>query len=414
MQVFRLMQGRQAYLTLHELLMHMPRPFLDCGPPALETGLFSSAHLSGGALALFAGRHATFTYMSRVAIRRACDLLGLAPGDEVLAPGYNCGSELDALRNAGLSIRLYPVNLDTQIDPDAVEARIGPRTRAIYVTHYFGFLQLQLAALRALCDRHGLYLIEDCALSLLSGSSPADGRTGDVAVFCFYKFFPVIGGGALVINRDLPGDPAPLRTAPAGQVIRRLLMQGVKSLVGTEILETTRTLRSRLRGRSKSRDLADSKVVATETELCDMPKHYYFDSALRDRRLSNLTRRALDGQDISEAIRRRRENYMTLLGLIDGIAGARRLHSDLPTDACPLNLPVLVPQRDAVVRRLVSEGIAAVPWWAGYNRHLNWDDVGDTRYLKENLLTLPIDQRLESDHLNHIAARFTIAMRDAG
>jgi dTDP-4-amino-4,6-dideoxygalactose transaminase len=352
--------------------------------------------------------------MTRVAIRRACDLLGLVPGDEILAPGYNCGSELDPFLHAGLTIRLYPVNIATQIDLDGVEARIGPRTRAIYVTHYFGFLQPQLAALRALCDRHGLYLIEDCALSLLSGSSPAEGRTGDVAVFCFYKFFPVNGGGALVINRDLPGDPVPLRPAPAGQIGRRLLTQGVKTLLGAEMLDTVRTLQSRFLGRSKARDLASGKGVAEGIELSDMPKHYYFDSALRDCRLSALTRRALSGQDIPRAIRRRRENYVTLLGLLDGLASVRPLHSDLPADACPLNLPVLVPQRDAVVRRLVSEGIAAVPWWSGYNRHLNWDDSGDARYLKNNLLTLPIDQRLGREHLNHIAARFAIAIRDAG
>ncbi len=201
----------------------MTQQFPRFGAPTLEIGLFPKTHPSGGALALFAGRRATFTFSTRVAIRRACDLLGLVPGDEVLAPGYNCGSELDPLRHVGLVIRLYPVDLSTQIDPDAVESRIGPRTRAIYVTHYFGFLQPHLPALRALCDRHGLYLIEDCALSLLSGSQPADGRAGDVAVFCFYKFFPVIGGGALVVNRDLPGNPSPLRPAPAKQIGNRLL-----------------------------------------------------------------------------------------------------------------------------------------------------------------------------------------------
>ncbi len=391
--------------------MHMTRAFLDCGHPTLQTGLRPSPDTSGGALALFAGRQVTFTYMTRTAIRRACDLLGLGPGDEILAPGYNCGSELDPLLHAGLMVRLFPVNLAAEIDPDAVESRIGPQTRAVYVTHYFGFLQPQLAALRALCDRHGLYLIEDCALSLLSGKSPAEGRTGDVAVFCFYKFFPVIGGGALVINRNLPGNPAPMRPASNGKMGRRVLAQGIKNLVGAEVLGTIRTLQSQILGRGKAGGSAGNKA---KSDLSVMPDHYHFDPALRDRRISALTRRALDGQDISQAIRRRRENYATLAGLLDGVSTARPLHPDLPPEACPLNFPVLVPHRDAVFRRLVAEGIAAVPWWSGYNRHLDWDDAGDARYLKDHLLALPIDQRLGSEHLNHIADRFAVAMQESG
>jgi perosamine synthetase len=392
----------------------MTRQFLDCSPPALASGLFAGRHPSGGVLPLFAGRRVTFTYKTRVAIRRACDFLGLVPGDEVLAPGYNCGSELDPLRHAGLAIRLYPVNLATEIDPHVVEARIGPRTRAVYVTHYFGFLQPHLAALRTLCDRHGLYLIEDCALSLLSGSMPADGRTGDVAVFCFYKFFPVIGGGALVINRDLPGDPAPLRVAPAGEIGRQVLKQALKTLLGTGLRNRARILRAQRPEQPDTRDSADIGVAMQGAETSDMPKHYYFDPDLRDRRLSRLTQRALDGQDVHEAIKRRRENYLTLQGLLDGIKGVTVLRPDLPPHVCPLNLPILVSQRDTVIRHLVVRGIAANPWWAGYNRHLNWDDVGDAKHLKDSLLTLPIDQRLSSDHLRHIANRLALAMRESG
>jgi perosamine synthetase len=395
-------------------VIDLTRQFLDCGPPALTSGLFAGHHPSGGVLSLFAGRRATFTYKTRVAIRRASDLLGLVPGDEVLAPGYNCGSELDPLRHAGLAIRLYPVSLATEVDPDVVEARIGSRTRAVYVTHYFGFLQPHIAALRTLCDRHGLYLIEDCALSLLSGSMPADGRTGDVAVFCFYKFFPVIGGGALVINRDLPGDPAPLRAAPAGEIGRQVLKQGLKTLLGAGLRDRVRILRARRPELQGSHHSAYIGVAKQRAETSDMPKHYYFDPDLRDRRLSGLTHRALGDQDVYKAIRRRRENYTMLLGLLNGIKGVTVLHPDLPSHVCPLNLPVLVSQRDTVIRHLVAQGIAADPWWAGYNQHLNWDDVGDARHLKDSLLTLPIDQRLGCDHLQHIANRLALAMREIG
>ncbi len=66
--------------------------------------------------------------------------------------------------------------------------------------------------MKALAERHGLPLIEDCALSLLSsdGDRPL-GTTGDVGIFCLYKTLPVPNGGALVVNGGKPLQPAPSR-----------------------------------------------------------------------------------------------------------------------------------------------------------------------------------------------------------
>src|SRR6185369_7599174 len=79
--------------------------------------------------------------------------------------------------------------------------------------HYAGFSG-PTDAFRRLADVHGLLLIEDCALSLLSaqGQRPL-GSTGDVGIFCLYKCLPVPNGGALVVNGatgySLPRRPAP-------------------------------------------------------------------------------------------------------------------------------------------------------------------------------------------------------------
>lgn len=359
-----------------------------------EAGLLPRRDFAGGVTGLFAGREVVFTFKTRVAIRVAVDALALAPGDEVLVPAYNCGSEIDPLRQAGLMIRLYPVNRDIEVDPDTVEAMIGPRTRAIYITHYFGFLQPHLAALRALCDQHGLRLLEDCSLSLLSGTAPAEGRAGDIAFFCFYKFFPVIEGGALVVNRPLPAAPILTRPAPADKVARALLRIGVEHALGQGTL-------ARLRRQEVK---APAKPIASHAPMLpNMPADYYFAPELRGRRISTLTLRALHGQPVSEAIRRRRQNYHALTALLGEMTGMQLLKPDLPADACPLNLPILVAGRDDVVRQLQHRGIAAAPWWAGYNRHLNWTNASDAMMLKNNLLTLPVHHFLENKHLRHIA-----------
>lgn len=338
-----------------------------------------------GAQALFPGRRVGFSFNTRVAIRKACDLLGLMPGDEVLAPAYNCGSELDPLLQAGLSVRLYPVDRRLSIDPDAIEPMMGPQTRALYLTHYFGFLRPETQELRRVCDRHGLVLIEDCALSLLSGLPPADGRVGDVAVFCFYKFFPVVQGGALVVNNPAMAHPGFDRPAPFKAIARELARQSIRTALGP------------LRGHLRRQDRPETGLPPGD--LPDMPSHYYFNPDLQNRRMSAITAWQLQHLDPTDAIRRRRQNYLTLRDHIADIPGITVMEHNLPADVCPLGLPILVKTRDAVARALSAKGLASTPWWSGYHRKLDWSQTSDARYLKDHLLLLSVHQDLDTTQM---------------
>lgn len=362
--------------------------------PAAEFG----KGFGGDFAALFAGRRVAHAFSARVAIRRACDLMGLGPGTEVLAPAYNCGSELDPVLDAGAAVRLYPISETLATDVAAVERMIGPQTRAIYLIHYFGVINPATRDLRALCDRHGLRLIEDCALSLLSGEHPAEGRAGDVAVFCFYKFFPfpVIRGGALVVNApDLP-DPGPFpRPAPEARVAAQALRQALLRL------PLARAARRRLRPARAPR-----AVPAEAEQMPDMPAAYYFDHDLRDRAISRLTLAALARVDPGRAIRARRANYLALAALLRDRPGLRLLVPDLPDDAVPLGLPLAVAGRDRIARALTAQGFATPTWWAGGNRRLGWtgSETAAARRLKEEVLLLPVDQGWRVEDMAALAA----------
>ena len=385
--------------------MNATAPF--CGDLATASSLITRQDASGGVSALLSGRRVRYSFNTRVAIRKTVEILGLKPGDEVLAPAYNCGSELDPLRHAGLSIRLFPVPHSTVIDPDQIERMIAGRTRAIYLTHYFGFLQPETAAIRKLCDARGLRLIEDCALSLLSGDAPAEGRTGDISLFCFYKFFPVLGGGALVVNAENMAYPTAFaRPAPGKIVGKRLLRAAATDALGPD--RVARLIRY-VRG---ANDASQASEVRTELRP-DMPGHYYFDPDLRDTRISAITLRALSGFDVAATIAARRANYLRLLTAIAGIPSIAPLYSDLSATTVPLSMPLRVSggHRNAMVARLQAEGIAATPWWSGYNRHLDFSDqpqvdLSAARALKDTVLSLPIHQYLGPVEIDHIAARF--------
>lgn len=370
---------------------------LNCKDPAMLLGLQLFRQGSDVLEGLFAGRRVAYAFQTRVAIRRACDILGLKPGDEVLAPGYNCGSELDPLRDAGVTIRLFGVTQSAEIDPDTVARMIGPKTRAIYLTHYFGFVQPQAAAIRAICDAHGIRLIEDCALSLLSGPRPAAGRLGDVSVFCFYKFFAVLGGGALVVNAaDLPHPVALPRPAPTAQVSKQLLRAGLARLLGQDGVQDLK----RLIGRAKARP-----EIEDEGQLHpDMPGHYYFAPDLTNRRISGFTTRALRSVNVAKAIADRRHNYLRMLERLDRSAGLQPLFPVMHADAVPLSMPIRVrqDQRNALVRNLKAAGIPATAWWSGYNRFLDFTAVPDACALKDSVVSLPMHQYLDISAIDHI------------
>ena len=89
--------------------------------------------------------------------------LGIGEGDEVIVTDYTFFASASAVA----CVNAIPVLVDVDahtfcIDPDAVVAAITPRTRAIIAVHLAGH-PADLDRLTAICARHGLALIEDCA-----------------------------------------------------------------------------------------------------------------------------------------------------------------------------------------------------------------------------------------------------------
>ncbi|USU10651.1 DegT/DnrJ/EryC1/StrS family aminotransferase (plasmid) [Sphingomonadaceae bacterium OTU29MARTA1] len=136
---------------------------------------------------------------------------GVMPGDEVVTTSMTAEPTNTTILQAGAVPVFADVDANTgNLDPQAVEASIGPKTRAILVVHYAGY-PADLTALRDIADRHGVALIEDCAHALGAGwRGQAIGAVGDAAIFSFQaiKHMTTVDGGALVLR-----DPKGLREA---------------------------------------------------------------------------------------------------------------------------------------------------------------------------------------------------------
>lgn len=98
-----------------------------------------------------------------VALMVALWALDLRHGDEVIVPAVTFIATADAVVLCG-GVPVF-VDIDTttyQIDPDAVEAAVTERTKAICVVHYAGY-PCDLDRIRAIAEKHGLPVVEDCA-----------------------------------------------------------------------------------------------------------------------------------------------------------------------------------------------------------------------------------------------------------
>jgi CDP-6-deoxy-D-xylo-4-hexulose-3-dehydrase len=111
----------------------------------------------------------------------------LRPGDEVITAAAGFPTTVNPI----IQNRLVPVFVDSQIptynaDPYAIEAAVGPRTRAIMLAHTLGN-PFDIDRIKAISERHGLWLIEDtcdAVGSLWHGRKV--GTFGDLATVSFY------------------------------------------------------------------------------------------------------------------------------------------------------------------------------------------------------------------------------------
>lgn len=378
---------------------------LYCGDPIPPLRSFLRRDPAGGVLCLFRGLPAAFTVNARAAIRKVCDLFGLGEGSVILAPAYNCGSEIDPLLHAGAAVQLYPVDRTTVVHPGDIEARLSPRVRAVYLTHYFGFAQPHAAAIKELCARRRLVLIEDCALRLLDARTAAlPAAVGDASIYCFYKFFPVAGGGALVLNSgDGQASVAFDRPPPPAFAARAALRAGLGALLGPRGATRAFSRLNRGLSRLRRRKAAPPPSNGEADPRPDMPASYYFDARLKDARISALARRPLRFFDVAGTIRRRRANYEAYFRHLSGVAGVAFLFPQLADDVCPLSMPIVVGDRDALAAALNERGIGATLWWAGYHRRLSWDGCADACFLKDHVLSLPCHQFMGEEHVAFIA-----------
>jgi dTDP-4-amino-4,6-dideoxygalactose transaminase len=200
------MTGWRVPLTDIDVPEEDVQAVLDC----LESGWLTMGPRTQAfeqGLADFVGTpHAVTVSSGTAALHLALLAAGIGSGDEVIAPAFTFVASASAARFVGAEPVLCDVKSarDFNIDPQDVERRITPRTRAVVAVHFCGY-PADVLELRRICDERGLILIEDCAQAI--GAYIDEGRQagtiGELGTFSFFsKKQLCVGEGGMVTTAD--------------------------------------------------------------------------------------------------------------------------------------------------------------------------------------------------------------------
>jgi len=389
---------------------HFPDPAIPLAP------VLSLASLRRGAgrrmaTVLDAGAVRLVT-SGRIAIALALREIGVGPGDEVLLPAYHSGSMVPPVLWRGARPVFYRVGPDAQADLADLAARIGPRTRVLVATHFFGFAQ-PMAALRALCDAHGIALLEDCAHAFIGEHEGRPlGSWGDYAAASSMKFLPVYEGGALVSARHAL-DRVALRPAGAGFELKAALNTLERGFAFGRLGALLAALWLPLRAKEtlwralKRRRRASAAALAPGSSDSSLE----LDPRWIDKRASLSSRAILRLSSPARIAARRRAHYLRLQAEVADLPGVRPLHRALPDGACPWLFPLLADDPERLARRLAEAGVPLTRFAYPLSSGVDAATCANADHLARHVLGLPCHQELRDDELRWLVDAVRQAVR---
>lgn len=139
------------------------------------------------------------------ALTLALRALGVGPGDEVIVAAHTFVATWLAVSATGATpVPAEPDPRTMNLDPTAVAAAVTPRTVGVIPVHLYG-QPADLTSIRAIADRHGLFVLEDAAQAhRATWGAETVGSSSTATAFSFYptKNLGGLGDGGAVVTRD--------------------------------------------------------------------------------------------------------------------------------------------------------------------------------------------------------------------
>ena len=331
-------------------------------------------------------RDATLVSSGRSALGlaiRYAQVVDTSGRSKFLLPSYLCESMIQPFHEAGLEVRFYPVDGDLAIDEESIARRVDDKTLGVMLMHYFGFPQVKELHCRLHARFRKVCIIDDRTHLLLSDiADPSFSPGPSIAVYSPRKWGPFPDLGIVVWGEQ---------ALPPCQV-RKLLDTGYDfgfawfRLVGLLLRATFFSL-----------PLDALRVLSLRPlHLAEEILH----RRVRVTRASPVSRLLWRLWNWALVWQIRRQNYQYLLSNWPTKAG-QPLFSHLPRDVCPLGFPIRAEHREELKAQLINKGVYPPIHW---RRPPQLDPTAfpDSARLAEEELTLSIDQRYTTKHMEYL------------
>jgi len=281
------------------------------------------------------------TFMGRDALTLAVSYLKLKTDDIVLLPAYLCGVVLHPFLGRA-RIEFYDILPNLTIDPDIIRDKLKEeRVKVVLIINYFGFLQPYRKEIRNLCKNRGVFIIEDCAHSLLTDGS---GDIGDINIFSFAKILPIPDGGGLKLNIDTEYEPT-FHPKIYSNFLSILIMLKTRLKVRSDMLSRA-WVSSQKQGEDKN--LKNEHNLSNTKSVLPISSHAF---------------RGVRNVDTSNIIEKRRTDYQYWQSFAERTDRVLPIFHELLPGVCPLGYPIKIENRDGIKLILQKKGIFLKTHW---------------------------------------------------
>jgi len=150
-------------------------------------------------------KHAIGVANGMEALQIALLALNIGPGDEVITTSHSAAATALAIISVGAKPVFVDIDEYFHIDAEKIEAALSGNTKAIIPVHLYG-QSVDLDAILAICKKHNIHLVEDCAQA--HGALYNKKKVGSFGVINCFSFYPTknLGafgdGGAITTDDD--------------------------------------------------------------------------------------------------------------------------------------------------------------------------------------------------------------------
>lgn len=338
--------------------------------------------------AIIFGANYCTTYNGRSALAHVLKLANSQPNEKILLPSYHCRTMIEPAIYYGMNVAFYKLNANLSIDLDDLISKIDSNTKAILITHYFGFGQPSIKEIAKITNAKGIILIEDCAHGFYGKVDGSNfGTYGNYAIASSRKFFPSSDGGLLI-------SKAPLNLERlSSQQFYSQLKSFYQCIHYSTDYYRNRFLALPLKLISLAKKVMQNGRQSSEQPLQDNICHF----SVKEMRFRSswYSRWLIKHSNHQKIIHLRRKNFRYLQNQLSEIKVGQPFYPELPEDVTPYVFPFYLQDPDTHFPILKNSGF---PIW-------RWDELADSscsisKNLGAHLIQIPCHQSLRKNELD--------------